>query len=252
MDPMSKVIWIVGVTVYVFAFPSALPGIVAFVMVLLSILLVGKISPRTLAGNAALFLIVGSMLVVFHSVIHPGDVLFSIGPLVFTVQGILTGLILCFRISTVALVSLTLVWTTKVTDLVEGLMALGFPYKLAYAVFITLRYIPLVSDELSKVKDAHAVRGSPTRSRISRELELWKGYLFTVVVNSLRKADVLAIAMDSRGFGAFPRRTAVDPFRWSKSGLAFFVGFMAVAIPLGIIAYVYVPSLHAENLRIIA
>jgi energy-coupling factor transport system permease protein len=54
--------------------------------------------------------------------------------------------------------------------------------------------------------------------------------MFTVIVNGLRKAENTALAIESRGFGAYPDRTYVKTFHWTGSGLIlilFFIAFSA-------------------------
>ena len=42
--------------------------------------------------------------------------------------------------------------------------------------------------------------------------------MFTVIVNGLRKVENTALAIESRGFGAYPDRTYVKSFRWTQTG----------------------------------
>jgi energy-coupling factor transporter transmembrane protein EcfT len=46
---------------------------------------------------------------------------------------------------------------------------------------------------------------------------LWQIYLFTVIANGLFKAESTAIAIESRGFDAYPDRIYVIDFRWTFS-----------------------------------
>ncbi len=69
-------------------------------------------------------------------------------------------------------------------------------------------------------------RGRAAKSQISHRFRLWQRYLFTVIVNGLRKAENTAMAIESRGFGAYPDRTYVKDFRWTPSGITLVVIFL--------------------------
>ena len=51
--------------------------------------------------------------------------------------------------------------------------------------------------------------------------------MFTVIVNGLRKAENTALAIESRGFGAYPDRTYTKEFHWTWSGLLLNLLFLA-------------------------
>jgi energy-coupling factor transport system permease protein len=53
--------------------------------------------------------------------------------------------------------------------------------------------------------------------------------MFTVIVNGLRKAENTALAIESRGFGAYPDRTYIKRFRWTKTGIFLIILFIAFA-----------------------
>jgi energy-coupling factor transport system permease protein len=52
--------------------------------------------------------------------------------------------------------------------------------------------------------------------------------LFTVIVNGLRKAESTALAIESRGFGAYPDRTYVKDFHWTVIGILLVLLFVAL------------------------
>jgi len=94
-------------------------------------------------------------------------------------------------------------------DFLTGLVRIGVPYKFAFAVFLAMRFLPLVQREVDAVKAAHSIRGRAARSPLRHRFKLWQRYMFTVLINGLRKAEFTAVALDCRGFGAFPDRTFV-------------------------------------------
>ena len=123
-----------------------------------------------------------------------------------------------------------LIWTTDIRELMVGLVHLGIPYRYAFAVFMALRFLPIVQQEVDAVKAAHAIRGRASSSPIRHRFRLWQRYLFTVIVNGLRKAESTALAIESRGFGAYPDRTYVKEFRWTAIGILLMLLFLSLGI----------------------
>lgn len=126
--------------------------------------------------------------------------------------------------------SFMLIWTTDIRDLMVGLARLGIPYRYAFAIFMALRFLPVIQQEVDAVKSAHAIRGRASSSPIRHRFRLWQRYLFTVIVNGLRKAESAALAIESRGFGAHPDRTYVKDFRWTFLGFLLMFPFIALGI----------------------
>jgi len=116
-----------------------------------------------------------------------------------------------------------------------GLVRLGIPYRYAFAIFMALRFLPIIQQEVDAVKSAHAIRGRASRSPLAHRFKLWQRYLFTVIVNGLRKAENTALAIESRGFGAFPTRSYVKDFRWTASG--FFMVILFIVLGAGLILW---------------
>jgi len=104
-----------------------------------------------------------------------------------------------FRFSMEGMV-LTLVFTfTSTTSSREIIEAFSFlPYEVAIMLMLSLRFIPLIKDEFTKIINAQKARGLDFRS-----LNFFKTYfpiLVPLFVKSLEGSNHLALAMESRGF----------------------------------------------------
>jgi energy-coupling factor transport system permease protein len=120
----------------------------------------------------------------------------------------------------VVLASFLLIWTTDSRDLMVSLTQAGISYRYAFAVFLALRFLPMVQREVDSVRAAHAIRGKASRSNLAHRFKLWQRYMFTILVNGLRKAEATAAALDCRAFGSYPTRTNVKEVRFHPSSLA--------------------------------
>jgi energy-coupling factor transport system permease protein len=138
-----------------------------------------------------------------------------------------------FRILLIALASMVYVWTTDPRNLVLGLIRLGVPYRFAYGLFVALRFMPLIENEAEVIRQALDVR---CVSQVSGRLEAMRRYATPLLVAGIRKSENVAIAMDSRAFGAYPVRTYVDEFRWTVSGLVLVLVYVAIGVAMIVIA----------------
>jgi energy-coupling factor transport system permease protein len=169
---------------------------------------------------------------IFHFFADPGEPVYRIGPLTITDGGLREGPIFFFRLSVVVLASFVLIWTTDTRDLMVSLTQAGVPYRYAFAVFLALRFLPLVQREVEAVRSAHAIRGQAMRSNLLHRFKLWQRYVFTVMVNGLRKAEMAATALECRGFGAYPDRSYVKTVSYKRLDLWFIILFFAAEATL--------------------
>ena len=224
--PLTKLAWVFVVAVGLFVYRLPRSGAVMFSTVLLLALFAGRISLKTIVSSSKLIFGIGLLLMFFHFVADPGEPVFRLGPLTVTDGGLREGPLYFFRLSVVVLASFVLVWTTHPRDLMVSLTKTGIPYRYAFAVFLTMRFLPVIQREVDAVQAAHTVRGRASRTGLGHRFRLWQRYVFTVLVNGLRKAETAATALECRAFGAHPDRTYVKDvdFRAGELSLvAFFV-----------------------------
>ena len=106
-------------------------------------------------------------------------------------------------------IALVFVFTTHPTEFSASLNKLGVPYRIAYAVSLTLRYLPEVTKDFINIMHAQQARGvdiSKKASVLTRIKNVAK-ILGPLIFSSLDRADVISNAMTLRGFGRNPRRT---------------------------------------------
>lgn len=106
--------------------------------------------------------------------------------------------------------------TTTGPDLVRsGVQQLRVPYRVGYTALAAFRFVPRFGYELSVIRAAHRVRGHHGgRGPFARIARGW-GYIVPLLAGAIRHAERVALAMDSRAFGAHATRTErhLVPFR---------------------------------------
>ncbi|MEJ2597377.1 MAG: energy-coupling factor transporter transmembrane component T [Anaerolineales bacterium] len=233
--PLIKLAWVFLVAGGLFLYQEPWSGAAMLLTVFLLAMFVGHVPFRNILQSSRLIFGLGILLMFFHFFADPGNPILHIGPLTITDSGLHGGPIFFFRLSVVVLASFVLIWTTDSRDLMVSLTQVGIPYRYAFAVFLALRFLPLVQREVDAVQAAHAIRGKAAGSTLMHRFKLWQRYMFTVLVNGLRKAELTATAIECRGFGAYPQRTYVKAVEYDPKGLwlpTVFVIWTAVLIYL--------------------
>jgi energy-coupling factor transport system permease protein len=230
--PLVKLIWVFLVALGLFFYHTPLSGGVTLVVVLALALFGGRIPLKEIIGSAKLIFGLGLILMFFHFFVDPGTPVYHLGPLTITDGGLRQGPIFFFRLSVVVLASFLLIWTTDSRDLMVSLTQAGISYRYAFAVFLALRFLPLIQREVESVRAAHAIRGQAARSSLGHRIKLWQRYMFTILVNGLRKAESTAAALDCRAFGSYPDRTNVKSVTYKPASLILLVLTAALIITL--------------------
>lgn len=211
MDPTWKLVWsLVVVTTVIFNFD--IPYNVAWlVYALILILGVARIPFKQYLSSVLLFVGIGFLMFAWDAVYYAEEahVLFAWGPITVTEEGILEGLGVFFRIVTIVSLSIIFTLTTDPGRMVESLIQVGkIPYRIGYTAYAVLRFIPLYENEAQVITYAHQIRGvGETGKGVLSRLRLYRSLLVPLLVSGIRRAQALSIAMDSRGFGAFDKRT---------------------------------------------
>ncbi|HOA25078.1 MAG TPA: energy-coupling factor transporter transmembrane component T [Aggregatilineales bacterium] len=226
--PLVKLIWVLLVAIGLFFYRTPLSGAVMFGVILLTAMIFARVSLRNVLSSAKLIFGLGLLLMLFHFFADPGEPVYRLGPLTITDGGLREGPIFFFRLSVVVLASFVLIWTTHPRDLMVSLNKAGVPYRYAFAVFLAMRFLPLIQREVDAVKAAHSIRGRAGRSGLLHRFKLWQRYMFTVLINGLRKAESTAIAIECRGFGAYPDRTYMKPVEYQAGSLLLIVLFVVL------------------------
>ncbi|MGW8482256.1 energy-coupling factor transporter transmembrane component T family protein [Microbacterium sp. NPDC055903] len=120
--------------------------------------------------------------------------------------------------------------TTTGPDLVRAsVQQLRLPYRIGYTALAAYRFVPRFGHELAVIRAAHRVRGHHGgRGPLARIARGW-GYIVPLLAGAIRHAERVALAMDSRAFGAHPTRTErhLVPFR--TRDVVFVVAFLIVS-----------------------
>ena len=131
--------------------------------------------------------------------------------------------------------------TTDPSEFASSLNRIGVSYRIAYSVSLALRYIPDIQREYHDISIAQQARGLEMASRkqnVFKRMKSATAMLFPLIISSMNRIEVIANAMELRGFGKGKKRTwySAKPFRFADGFSVFCCVLMLVAaIVLGII-----------------
>ena len=145
-----------------------------------------------------------------------------------TGEAVLQSCFLSIRIILLVAGASMLTLTTSPIALTDGIEKLHAPLKifhfpaheLAMMMTIALRFVPTLMDESEKIRNAQMSRGADFESgNIFRRVKSMIPILIPLFVSSFRKADELAIAMESRCYHGGEGRTRMKQLRFRKEDL---------------------------------
>ncbi len=139
------------------------------------------------------------------------------------------------RVLGVGLPAIALFVRVDPTDLADGLaQLLRLPARFVLGALAAVRMTTLLGGDWRQLRSARRARGLADTGRLRRGASM----AFALLVVALRRATTLAVAMESRGFGAPGRRTWVRPARfggpeWAMVAVLVGIGAVSVAVAVG-------------------
>ncbi len=187
-------------------------------------------------------------LIVFTSILNlfftSGEKLvFSFGPFNIFEEGIVRTFFLIFRLIFMIIGTSLMTLTTSPIELTDGIENLLKPFRkigvpaheIAMMLTIALRFIPTLMDETDKIMKAQMSRGAELDSKnIIKKAKNLIPILIPLFISSFRRADELAMAMESRCYRGGEGRTRVKKLEYVLSDyLAFIITLIYLLLCIG-------------------
>ena len=226
LDPRTKLILLVMYIVAVFITDYIwIFGFVLLFMLFMTYMSRVPISYVTKAIKPMKF-ILPFMFLLNLFMIKTGTVLFSWRFITVTTGGVYQALFIILRLIALVTGASLLTLTTTPVSLTEGLERLLSPLKiikfpvheLAMMMTIALRFIPTLLEEADKIMKAQLARGADLESgNVLKRAKAMLPILIPLFVNSFRRAEELALAMESRCYhgGEGRTRLRILKFHWN-------------------------------------
>ena len=174
-------------------------GMAMFALAVLAIMLAARLPLRRMILPLVPVMALAAFAVLFALAASPG------------LDGLSGGLLVAVRMVSLVAASLAVCFTTTSTDLLAAFSKLIGPLRharvpvddIAFTLSLAIRFIPVIGDELVRVRQAQRARGGALGGlSFTRRLRVWGAAFSAVFVGLFRRADALACAMDARCYGA--------------------------------------------------
>ena len=174
----------------------------------------------------------------------PGKPIFQVGFISISKEGLRMAVYLGSRLIMLIMGTSLLTFTTTPNELTDGLdKSLGFlnalkipVHEIAMMMSIALRFIPILTEELDKIMKAQTARGIDFESGgLLKRVKSMVPIVVPLIVAAVRRANDLALAMESRCYHGGQGRTKMKPLRYEtrdKIGYLILLVFLAVMIYL--------------------
>ena len=128
---------------------------------------------------------------------------------VFEVESMYYAINRALFILSVVTMGTILISTTRNEELVMGMIKLGLPYRVGFAISTSLRLVPTVAASLATISQAQRSRGLDLDTgNIIERIKKFLPLLVPVFISSIRNTNIFGMALESRGFGARSERTS--------------------------------------------
>jgi len=221
LDPRTKLILTLVYIVAIFVAKNYVSYALLLLFLVVSVL-ISKIKPRALFRGlkpVVVIIIITAILNLFYT---DGNVIARFWVFRITDAGIKSAIFMALRIAMLILGTFLLTYTTSPIDLTDGLEKLLGPLKkikipvheLAMMMSIALRFIPTLIEETDKIMNAQRARGADFETgNIFERAKAMLPLLVPLFVSAFRRADELAVAMESRCYHGGEGRTKMKQLR---------------------------------------
>lgn len=246
LDPRVK---LCGTFIYVislFLFQSFTGYIVATVF-LVSMIVISRVPFGFMVRGLKAIFILLILTAVLNAFLTPGRELVTFWKITITIEGIRLAAFMVLRLVYLIIGSSIMTLTTTPSSLTDGLeKGLGWlkvlkvpVHEIAMMMSIALTFIPVLLEETDKIMKAQQARGADFESgNIIRRVRSLVPILVPLFVSAFRRANDLALAMESRCYRGGEGRTKMRPLKYTArdyTAYAILLAYLMIMITVGIL-----------------
>ncbi len=157
-----------------------------------------------------------------------GHVIFKWGSIIITKESLFATIAIILRFIYMLIVSTILTLTTSPVSIADAIESLTkkvkkFPsHEFGMILTISLRFIPIIFNEVDKISKAQKARGAKINSKNPKDkFYAIVSIIIPLLISSFRRADELAMAMDARCYSGSQGRTKYRILHLKRSDFIF-------------------------------
>ncbi|MBQ8856953.1 MAG: energy-coupling factor transporter transmembrane protein EcfT [Lachnospiraceae bacterium] len=203
-------------------------GIVAYAIatVFLAVMIkLSKVPFKMIMKGLKAIIIVLLITVSFNLFLTDGEILFQLGFLKITKEGVSVAFFMALRLVYLVLGASLMTLTTTPNDLTDGLESVLGPLKkikvpvheISMMMSIALRFIPILMEETDRIMKAQKARGADFETgNLIQKAKAMIPLLVPLFISAFRRANDLAMAMEARCYRGGEGRTKMKPLRYEQ------------------------------------
>jgi energy-coupling factor transport system permease protein len=161
-------------------------------------------------------------------------VLIDLGPLHFTLEGLLVALRFGSRLLIGLGAATLLMMITRPDELMRGLVEHGLPNQIAYIIATALQIVPTFQERAHAILDAQRSRGLETEGPITVRARALAPLVGPLILSSLMEIEERAIALEARAFTRRGPRTSLVTLTDSRLQAA--ARWLVLMLGIGLVA----------------
>lgn len=219
LDPRVKLVGTIVYIISLFVFRSWV-GYVLATLALAAVIKISKVPFKFMIRGLKAIVVLLLITVIFNLFLTPGETLIQIWKLRITKEGVVTAVLMIFRLMYLIIGSSVLTLTTTPNYLTDGLEKGLNPLKkikvpvheISMIMSIALRFIPILLEETDKIMKAQMARGADFESGgLIKKAKNLVPLLVPLFISAFRRSNDLAMAMEARGYRGGDGRTKMKP-----------------------------------------
>ena len=175
--------------------------------------------------------------------------------LTITVERIFFAISQLFRVLSIAVMTIIIPYSLNPSLYGVTFRGLGMPDKFAYAMDLTMRFVPTFARDFQLTYDAQRARGyelENIRGGLIAQVRKMAPLIVPVTIHAIIGSEDIIDAMDLRAFGIGPRTWLIQlHYRWRDSALiAFSIVLLIVSLSLSLFGFgkFFVPQSLIQNI----
>jgi energy-coupling factor transport system permease protein len=138
-----------------------------------------------------------------------------------SVEGFLYGVAVIFKTLALVLVLPVAIFTTEVNNMIVGMVRAKIPYKLVFIFSSTIRFFPLLFEEIQMIIEAQRLRGlAMEKMGPVKRVRVYAKVAIPLILGAMVKSQALEVVLQSKAFTGSSERTylhesILTPLDWS-------------------------------------
>ena len=224
MDPRTKLFGTMVFIVSLFLADHMAAYVVATGFLVLAVKM-SRVPLRFIVRGLKAVMVILLISVSFNLFLTDGQVLFRLGFLKITREGLQMSCFMGLRLIYLVIGSSIMTLTTTPNQLTDGMeKSLGFlkvvkvpVHEISMMMSIALRFIPILVEETDKIMKAQMARGADFESgNLIQKAKSMVPLLVPLFISAFRRATDLAMAMEARCYRGGEGRTKMKPLRYNR------------------------------------